>query len=182
MKNNYHKLLISFSLTFLAYANQLHAKQIDVWSESPVGKCYLSIDEYLILNFGVEYKNDENIKIISAPSANFNKRKHTEQYLWTMDTTPSLNITRVLFKIEKNGKACAILYVPLSSYVSFKLSSQGNLPTLVTSKDSPPPDFSINKIIYKLNISNGTYAPVSCIKVNPNGKDLKISCNRAFQN
>lgn len=181
MKNKYRKLFAAFFYTTLTYANQLHAKKFDVWSESPVGKCYESLDEYLILNFGTEYKNDENIKIINLASLNFNKKKHIKKYFWVMDTTPELNVTRILFKIRKNGEACAILYVPLSSYVSLKLSTQGNLPTLVTSKDSPPPGFLTNKIIYKLNIFNGTYAPVNCIKVNPKGKDIKISCDRAFQ-
>lgn len=181
MKNKYHKFLIFFSYAILIHAKQSNATQFDVWSASPVGKCFNSINEYLILNFGDNYKNDENIKIINLYSLNSIKNKYAKQYAWTMDTTPSVNITRTLFKLKKNGKACAILHVPLSSFVSFELKADGELPTFVTSINSPPPDFSAYKIIYKLNNFNGTYAPNSCLKLSNKRKEVKIPCNRAFQ-
>lgn len=151
------------------------------WEGSPVGHCFRSIEQYLSTSFGPEYRSDENIKVVPVKSITSHQSRETAPtFVWVTDVTPGINATRILFRVQPIGKACAILYAPLSSTVSLKTTFKGSLPTRVTTLDSPPPGFEANQIIYRLNPKSGTYSPATCFKVASTGKQRKINCNLAF--
>lgn len=146
-----------------------------VWEGSPVGRCFESVESYLKANFGKDYANDENIKGIP-----FNAPKGQSLH-WVIDSTPGVNPSRTLLS-QKDGRVCAILFVPLSSSVTFDISTQGNFPDTATSLDTPPPGFDSNKIIYKLDERTGNYLPKTCLRVSAAGAEREIDCKQAFVN
>jgi hypothetical protein len=148
-----------------------------VWEGSPVGKCHSSLEEYLAQIFGQNYASDENIKTI--PITSHKNPTNRESYVWAMDTTPTLNFSRTLLRINNSGgRTCAILYIPLASTVSFSLTPTGNLPDIAKSSDTPPPGFASTEIIFRLDRRSGTYAPRQCSKVLTSKQRQTIACDK----
>jgi hypothetical protein len=102
-----------------------------------------------------------------------------ERFVWAMDMTPSVNITRALFKVESNGKACAVLYAPMSSSLELQLTAEGELPSQVEAQDTPPPGFDANRVVYRLVPGTHNYAPAACFKVNSAGRARSVDCCEA---
>ena len=150
------------------------------WQDSPVGRCFSSINDFLTERYGPDYSSDENIKTIPLRGGKSVSGGRIERgFVWAIDATPGVNITRTLLRINDNGQACAILYAPLSSEISLQYLPANRIPKLVITNDSPPPNFDGNKVIYGLNKKTSTYRPLVCYKVK-NKKTTKIPCNRAF--
>lgn len=124
---------------------------------------------------------DENIKSIPLRNASPNTKEtgNDSTFLWVVDLTPGVNVTRTLMMM-KDGKACAILYAPLSSDISLQSVPRSGLPKTIVTNDSPPFGFSITRIYYKLNKNINTYLPQSCYKVSLPRRKTKIPCSRAF--
>lgn len=179
MKNKFHEMLIG--LACLVSPFFVCAKQgQSAWQDSPVGRCFSSINDFLAEKYGPDYTSDDNIKTIPLrDSKSVSDGTLESGFIWAIDATPGVNITRTLLKIKDNGQTCAILYAPLCSEISLQYLPAGGLPKLVITIDSPPPDFNGNKVIYGLNKKTSTYRPLVCYKVK-NKKTTKIPCNRAF--
>ena len=181
MTNKCHSVFIALVIACAAISVVAADGIGSAWYGSPVGRCYESIQEYLIMSFGSEYQTDDNIKVVevkpSVPAATHRNHSHL---MWVLDTTPGVNVTRTLFRVESSGKSCAVLYAPLSSSISLSASSHGELPVRITTQDSPPAGFEGNRVVYKLDSLSGTYAPMSCLKVSKAGAQRRVSCSRAF--
>lgn len=179
IKNKFHEMLIGFACLvspFFVCAEQGQS----AWQDSPVGRCFSSINDFLAEKYGPDYTSDDNIKTIPLrDSKSVSDGTLESGFIWAIDATPGVNITRTLLRIKDNGQTCAILYAPLSSEISLQYLPAGGLPKLVITIDSPPPDFNGNKVIYGLNKKTSTYRPLACYKVK-NKKTTKIPCNRAF--
>lgn len=148
---------------------------VGAWSSSNLGKCYSTPSEFMSSNFWEGYEEDENIRQVQLSGAS-----EPLQYFWVSDTTPQINITSTLLSVDKSGKSCVILYVPLSSSISFDLDKDGKLPSQATSIDTAPPDFPTTKITYQKG-SDGIYRPEACKHVLGN-KESTIKCEEAFSN
>ena len=147
------------------------------WDGSPVGKCFNSLDDYLVASFGPEHSSDENIKVVPVPSP---RPEREERFVWVMDTTPNVNITRALFKLESHGRACAVLYAPMSNSVPLQLTAEGRLPPEVVTQDTPPAGLEANRIVYRLDPVGGNYAPAACFRITSAGTTRSIDCGKAY--
>jgi hypothetical protein len=176
MKSKFLKFMIHVGV-FWAPVIAHSAQRQGIWSDSPVGRCFNSVQEFLVEKYGSDYASDENIKSVALGKAK--EASHDSIFLWVMDLTPGVNITRTLV-MEKGGRACAILYAPLSSDISLQNLPRGGLPKMIVTNDSPPPGFSRTRIYYKLNKNNNTYLPQSCYQVGPSRQKTKIPCSQAF--
>lgn len=171
------KLLKRLSF-FLIFFSAIEAGAADsaygVWAKSPLGTCYNSLEEYLIETFGEEYKSDENIQVTNAFKA-------TDKYKWVRDITPEVNITRVMFKIESNHRACAILFIPYASTILESTEKSSDLlPIRIITTDSPPPGFPETEVIYRLNMDKQIYLPEQCFKHSLGKKKIKVSCRSLY--
>lgn len=90
-----------------------------------------------------------------------------------------INATRTLFSIDDSGKACAILYIPLSSSDDFNFSTDGSLPKVVHSLDTPAPNYSATKITYVFDEKTGAYSPNKCEPIGGDKSEV-IDCRDAF--
>jgi hypothetical protein len=168
---------------FVAIGFQVNAKESitpNTAYAALVGQCYASVDDYFEKTYGPDFRLDENLKIheVATPKTTLaNKVKYT----WALDTTPSVNITRVLFKVEPSAKACSILYAPTSSSLIFTLTPAGDLPTNVISKDSPSPGLAAIHVSYHLNTNTGIYEPSKCVRVTKKIYKKNISCDLVFR-
>lgn len=173
------RLLKSLSFTTLIFVPLLSIAEAlpikGIWADSPVGKCYSSLEEYLVNTFGANYRNDEGIQVTDA----FEGRL---QYKWVRDITPRINITRVMFRLEEDRRACAILFIPFASTVTeIKDRSVTELPIKFHAFDSPAPGFPRTEILYQLDAKAGIYYPKQCVKHFSTGKKRKFNCMYAFQ-
>jgi len=141
-----------------------------VWANSPLGKCYGSLEHYLLATFGERYKDDENIQVVNA-------YEESETYKWVRDVTPGVNITSVMFRIEDDHRACAILFVPLASTVR-EIRGKGTniLPEKIIATDSPPPGFPESEVVFQLDEKQKMYRPDQCFKQSPGKKKMKVRC------
>jgi len=160
--------IIAFNIFVLS--TQVYAADT-AWANDPTGKCYQSINKYMVETFGSNYDNDENLKIINATKRG--------DYKWVFDATPEINITRILFKVKKNS-ACVILYAPLSSTIkpNREIDKFDKKPQYFISINTPAPSFPTTKILYAKN-RQGFFSPKNCYQI---GKvDKKINCSDAFK-
>lgn len=148
-----------------------------VWRGSPTGKCFDTLDEYLGASYGEYYKGDENIRVLKVEGG---KRKGGVSFLWVIDMTPGVNITRVLFEEFSSGRVCAVLYSPLSSSIDFRLAADGTLPKYVVAKNTPSPGFSATRVTFKLDPSARSYFPYRCQSISAKGVIKNINCDSAF--
>lgn len=158
--------------TSYAYAAE-PSNNVTIWSGSPVGKCYASLDQYLKTTYSERYHDDENIRVSKLEGGDRKK-----SYYWVWDNTPEVNVTSTLFEVGPNGRACGLLYVPLSNLVMLKLDRAGNLPNKVSSTDSPPAGYPTTRITYRRN-RDGTYRAALCESVNVRAS-REIPCSRVF--
>lgn len=175
MKNKYHNRLFSFFLiSFTATTATMSAENI--WTDSPVGQCYKSTNEYLLYSYGEKFSEDENL--ITYPFKLKPPSKHSDdvQFHWIADVTTGTNFTRVLFRVRPNIDACAILLVPLASSVEYG-ASKTLMPPFIRTTDTPPPGFKTTAVTYKFN-SKGEYDPTVCTKSERNKKPKKIVCSQ----
>lgn len=168
-----HELFSASFISFIVLISSVGCASESVWSSSPIGRCYPSINEYMIQTFGNDYQEDENLNITNA-SAN-------DSYKWVYDATPGKNITRVLFEIGLNS-SCVILYIPLASTV---FTDKGDyafavVPKYFVSRDTPPPGFPETEIYFYRN-KKGLFDPVNCYHIK-NRRKQSIDCNNAFVN
>lgn len=145
------------------------------WEGSPVGRCFSSLDAYLTATYGPDHASDENIDTVAVTVPSSSRR-----LMWAVDKTSGVNVTRVLLDVGADERACALLYAPVSSSVSLARATVGGLPTEITTSDSPPPGFASNRVVYKLDRAQKTYAPTACFKVPRRGGPRRIDCARAF--
>jgi hypothetical protein len=149
------------------------SNHLTIWSGSPVGKCYVSLDQYLESTYSERYHDDENIRVSKLKGGDGKK-----SYYWVWDNTPEVNVTSTLFEVAPSGRACGLLYVPLSNLVSLKLDRAGNLPNELSSTDSPPAGYPTTRITYRRN-RDGTYRTALCESVNARARRV-IDCSRVF--
>ena len=173
MNVKFHELVRASFISFIALISSIGCASESVWSNSPIGRCYSSISEYMIQTFGSDYQEDENLKITNAAD--------NEKYKWAYDATPGKNITRVLFEIGQDS-ACVILYIPLASTVLTDKSDCKftDVPKYFVSRDTPPPGFPETEIYFYRN-KKGLFGPVDCYHV-INRRKQSIDCNKAFVN
>ena len=130
IKNKFHEMLIGFACLvspFFVCAEQGQS----AWQDSPVGRCFSSINDFLAEKYGPDYTSDDNIKTIPLrDSKSVSDGTLESGFIWAIDATPGVNITRTLLKIKDNGQTCAILYAPLSSEISLQYLPAGGLPKL----------------------------------------------------
>ncbi|WP_165973880.1 hypothetical protein [Paucimonas lemoignei] len=171
----YLKYLSGALLLLLAVSASADTNQNGgIWADSPVGKCYSSLDDYMVNVFGPDYKDDDNIQIIDATS-------NSNQYKWVFDKTPGINITRVMLRLEKSQRACAILFIPYASTVrEIRKENSTGLPTQFLALDTPPPGFPATEVLYQLDRKTNTYFPQQCTKRSA-GKKEKVNCASIFQ-
>lgn len=130
----------------------------------------------MIRNFWDGYKDDENIRTAPLASATSTSSR---RYIWVRDTTPQTNHTSHLLSIDDTGRACVILYVPLSSSVSLETDAKGLLPPRAKSLDTPPPNFPATEITYTRG-RDGVYWPTTCRHVGAGIREQKVSCETVF--
>lgn len=147
--------------------------EVNGWSGSPVGTCYESLDAYMRETYFAQYDDDPNIRVSKLKGGDGNK-----SYYWVWDNTPEVNVTSALFEVGPNGRACGLLYVPLSNLVTLKLDRAGNLPDTVSSTDSPPAGYPTTRITYRRN-RDGTFRATLCESVNERAIRV-IACSRVF--
>lgn len=145
------------------------------WDNAPVGNCYKSLDYYVGMKFGLKYKEDENIKIIPIPEVGITRGGL--HYFWVSDMTPTQNYSRVLFKVQKSGRACAIMLAVTSTLVSLERIENGVLPFHITTEEAAIGPKTV--VVYQLNNASGNYFPFRCYKRTVN-KRKEITCNKAF--
>jgi len=171
------KFLSGFVLAVLAcsfaYA-QDKVPSAGVWESAPTGKCFDSLDQYMTQAFWSGYKEDENITITQVLPEGPRMK-----YYWIADKTPNINWTSTLFSVDAKGRACAILFAPLSGGAKFELGSDGQLPPQATSEDSPSPGYPATRITYSLSKPKGVYVPTQCEHV-LNGASKTIDGNDVF--
>jgi len=168
---------LSFSLLLLSSITAgADTKPIDgVWANSPLGKCYSSLDQYLISTYGPDYKNDENIQTDDV-------LENSHKYKWVRDITPGINITRVMFELRKDQHACATLFIPFASTVrGIGIEKATGLPAKFLALDSPPPGFPATEILYQFDAKTSTYFPKHCLKRFLTGKKQKVNCASVFR-
>ena len=138
-----------------------------IWANSPVGKCYDSLEHYLLTTFGEGYKDDANIQVANA-------FEESEVYKWIRDVTPGVKITRVLFRVENDRRACAVLFVPLASTVrEIRGKDAGILLKAIIATDSPPPGFPESEVVFRLDGKKQIYRVDQCFKRPPGKKKKK---------
>lgn len=76
---------IGVVLTHLIICGVASAGDGSAWGGSPVGKCFPNVNEFLIAEFGTQYKSDENINLITTAIG--------KQFVWVIDMTPGTNVT-----------------------------------------------------------------------------------------
>lgn len=153
-------------------AEERSPQETVIWAESPVGKCYPSIQKYLSITYGNNYKDDENIKVFNAFSQN--------GYQWVSDVTSEINTTRVMFKVRRDGRACAILFAPYATSIyEVRGEKDLTLPSKYVANTTPSPGFPEIEIIYKLEEEN-TYSPQYCFKIFPSKIRKMVSCLYIF--
>jgi hypothetical protein len=181
MKNKFRKLLICAGYMTVPVMS-CAAQNLGAWSDSPVGKCFASVQDFMVQRYGADYASDENIKTtpMSHAGSNLMGRIPVAAFVWVMDITPGTNITRTLLMGKRSRQTCAILYAPLSSDVSLKRLTDGGLPDVVVTNDTPPPGLNGNRIVYRLDRKSNTYSPQKCYRINPAKIALKTSCALAF--
>ena len=175
MNHRFHRSL--FPLILLLSPSACATRDVvvaDAWSNSPTGKCFKSLSAYMSATFSHDYEDDENISISEASSPV--KNRH---YYWVRDNTPQINSTASLFAVDEHGRACGVLYVPLSSSIAFEIGPGGSLPATAMSLDTPPAGFPATRVTYKLRI-NGTYATKKCEHISSDGDAKPFNCKRAF--
>jgi len=146
-----------------------------VWADSPVGNCYASLEKYLAQTFGPDYMDDDNIQVTDAFGG-------SKQYKWVRDITPGINITRILFKLERDRRACAILFIPFASTVrEIRSDQRTELPSNFVAFDSPPPGFPGTEIMYQLDAKMNTYYPRQCLQLFSAEKKREIDSNFGFK-
>lgn len=129
------------------------------WPDSVTGKCYQSISDYVREEFPwTQEQEDENIRIVRV----VDKQGGKSRYTWVMDTTPQINITRVLFSLSENGQVCAILTAPSTSSIDFELNEHSSLPPKIVTTDTPPPGYKARRIHYQLDKRKSAYYPAAC--------------------
>lgn len=146
-----------------------------IWESSPTGKCFDSLGQYMNQTFGSGYEEDENIVATQVLVKGSGTR-----YYWVGDKTPTINWTSTLFSVDAKGGACAILFVPFSTGLTFELGRDGQLPRRAMSVDTPPPGYPETRIIYSLRKSKGIYVPTRCEHV-LNGRVKIVDCNSVFE-
>lgn len=172
------KVVCSLTMILNLFAVTARAALPLPWRDSPVGACYPAIGDYLTQEFGVEYKNDENIKVIQLP--NIGWRKKNVDYVWAVDMTPTQNYSRVLFRVSDNGRACAVLLALASTAVSLHRTVKGELPKTVITNEAVPIG-PATRVVYVLNSKTGNYYPKSCYRVwLTRDKVRRFDCGRAF--
>jgi hypothetical protein len=151
------------------------------WKESPVGKCFSSVEAYLLYIYGEPYMHYEEVvtETVEHPRAD----KMPSSYVWAMDTTPMRNWSRVLLRVDKKtGRACAILFTPAASFVDFKLKPSGQLPEFARSRDIPGGFFNPTEVVYRLDSRWQYYLPSVCYSISwKNGKRKKVDCNSVYR-
>lgn len=151
------------------------------WNDDLVGSCYPALVEYMTAAFGNEYANDENIKII--PLENVGTQLHGLHYVWVGDFTPTQNYSQVLFRIDANGKSCAVLLALASTNVSLEQTINGVLPKYVTTEETVPAGPAA-RVVYKLDNATQNYYPARCYKVEKgisSDKVKKVPCKNVFK-
>lgn len=159
----------------VAFSGAASGMNTTAWEGSPVGKCFASIDAYLDAAYGLDHASDENIGTVPVVFAGSSRR-----LVWAVDKTSGVNVTRVLLDLGVDGRACALLYAPVSSTVKLARSTVEGLPARITASDSPPPGFRSNRIVYEFDRVRRTYVPTTCFKVPGRGNPRRIDCTRAF--
>ena len=157
-------------------ATVAYSADAEPWDNKPVGNCYKSLDHYAGMKFGLEYEKDDNIKIIPLPEVGFSRGGL--HYFWVSDMTPTQNYSRVLFKVQKSGRACAIMLAVSSTSVSLERIENGVLPFHITTTETVAVG-PATVVVYQLNNTSGNYFPFRCYKSLLNNRK-KIACNKAF--
>lgn len=162
---------VFFVVSFFSFT--VNAQRGGIWADSPVGKCFESLDKFMNDKFSTGYRDDENLEI-----KKFMNKKINDDYFWVLDKTPGTNITRFLFSRKENEKICAIMYAPSASSIKSEIKEDGGLPSKFIAIDSPPPNFPITEITYRLE-NNNNYSIYSCVHIKNNKRKI-FSCDKAF--
>jgi hypothetical protein len=108
MIDRFCKIILIASCVYTIQAGVAIGKTRTIWSDSLVGKCFSSIENYMVAAYGSDYRSDENIKTIPFRPSHDGKGGKTE-LMWALDLTPQINIARTLVRIEPSGRACVSL-------------------------------------------------------------------------
>jgi len=165
-------------ITFMTSSSVIAFETVnDIWGQSTVGQCFESIDAYMIKTFGMEYRADENLQAISGDLELTGTLQN--DFKWVIDFTPTVNYSRTLFRIGRNGKACIILEAPFSTSLAFA-TGKGKLPLYIVATDSPHSGSMGNEITYRLN-AESRYSPAICRQTSHFRRKKIIRCKDAFR-
>jgi hypothetical protein len=157
-----------YALIFALPSISIGCENCGVWTDSPTGKCFDSDEEFFEKTYGPGFREDENIRTLPIDSG--------LQYLWAIDATPQVNVTRTLLRREGGKRTCAIAYIPLSSTVSLGSIANNELPKEIISLDTPPPGFAGHKVIYRLDSTEGVYHPSECFRMVASSVPERVPC------
>lgn len=144
------------------------------WAKSPVGICYARVGDYLAWRYGASYGENENIGTAALPNVGW--KRTGVNYVWASDSS-SKNPPAVLLRVDKKGRACAVLESPAGMSVLLEHSVKGLLPGKVVAEETEPHQSAI-RITYGYDSKTRTYFPHKCYRtVRATMRVSRVDCN-----
>jgi len=118
-------------------------------------ECYKEVQDFLILQFGESFQQDENIVRVSVIDT---------KLIMVVDKTPTVNPSRYFFYNEKSdGSACLVLTTRLANDVDFSKIMINGVPIEITTRSAGQGSDDVT-IQYKWMPSKRVYMPASCAR------------------
>lgn len=118
-------------------------------------ECYEKIQDFLILQFGENFQQDENIVRVNVIDT---------KLTMIVDKTPTVNPSRYFFYTGTNDRsACLVLNAPIANDVDFSKSLIDGTPINITTRSAGQGSNDVT-IQYKWMASKRVYMPVFCAR------------------
>jgi hypothetical protein len=138
-------------LTLLFFSAGLSYTPVSLSATKP--KCYEKIQDFLILQFGENFQQDENIVRVNVIDT---------KLTMIIDKTPTINPSRYFFYTRKNDvRACLVLTAPIANDVDFSKPLINGAPVNITTRSAGQGSNDVT-IQYKWIASKQLYMPAFC--------------------
>lgn len=126
---------------------------ISAYAGPIIPKCQEKIQDFLAIQFGGDFKKDENIKIVNVIGT---------RLVMVIDKTPTINPSRhFLLTDASGGRPCLVLTAPIANEVYFSKSLVDGAPTNIITRSAGQGSGEIS-IGYKWSSSIKSYRRVRC--------------------